>query len=50
MCHGSTNSEIAATMYLTEGTVKNYVSSIYQKLGVRHRAEAVHIAQQQELC
>lgn len=50
MCRGRTNTEIATTMYLTEGTVKNYVSGIYQKLGVRHRTEAIHLARKRGLC
>jgi DNA-binding NarL/FixJ family response regulator len=37
---GCTNREIAAQLFITEGTVKNYVSSILVALGVRHRTEA----------
>ena len=37
---GKTNREIAAALYLGEGTVRNYVSSILSKLGVSNRAEA----------
>jgi two-component system response regulator DesR len=44
LCSGATNGEIAAVLHLSEGTVKNYVSSLYVKLGVRHRAEAVKLA------
>jgi two-component system response regulator DesR len=44
ICGGGTNGEIAAAMGLTEGTVKNYVSQLYAKLGVRHRAEAIAAA------
>jgi two-component system, NarL family, response regulator DesR len=50
MCNGHTNAEIATMLYLTEGTVKNYVSAIYEKLGVRHRAEAIHTAHKNGLC
>ncbi|GMX61891.1 hybrid sensor histidine kinase/response regulator transcription factor [Paenibacillus elgii] len=32
---------IAAKLYLSEGTVRNYASTIYTKLGVRNREEAV---------
>lgn len=42
---GLTNSEIAATLYLSPHTVKEHTSSIYRKLGVRNRAEAVKAAQ-----
>ncbi len=37
---GKTNREIAHQLYLGEGTVRNYVSSILSKLNVSNRAEA----------
>ncbi|QHT59806.1 response regulator transcription factor [Paenibacillus lycopersici] len=49
LCAGATNKEISADLHLTEGTVKNYVSALYAKLGVRHRAEAVKIARERAL-
>jgi two-component system response regulator DesR len=42
---GSTNAEIAKALYLSPHTVKEHTSSIYRKLGVRNRAEAVKAAQ-----
>jgi len=36
---GRSNKEIAATVFLAEGTVKNYVSRIMEKLNVRTRTE-----------
>ncbi|CAM3748540.1 response regulator transcription factor [Cohnella lubricantis] len=44
ICKGSSNAQIAAELYLSEGTVKNYISSLYGKLGVRHRGEAIQTA------
>lgn len=46
---GETNAEISSALHLSEGTVKNYVSAIYAKLGVRHRAEAIVVARQRGL-
>jgi len=41
---GRTNREIAASLFLSEGTVRNYVSSILSKLNVSNRAEAAAYA------
>lgn len=41
MLDGRTNGEIADTLYLTVGTVKNYISQIYMKLDVKDRTNAV---------
>ncbi len=38
---GSSNADIARTLYLAEKTVKNHVNHIFGRLGVRSRAEAV---------
>lgn len=38
---GCNNRQIAASLYVTEGTVKNYISSIYGKIGISDRAKAV---------
>jgi DNA-binding NarL/FixJ family response regulator len=38
---GYSNTEIARTLFLAEGTVKNYVSTILDKLGTRDRTRAV---------
>lgn len=41
---GLSNAEIAAKIYLSEGTVRNYVSSIFEKLGVSDRTQAAILA------
>jgi DNA-binding NarL/FixJ family response regulator len=41
---GLSNAEIAARIYLSEGTVRNYVSSIFEKLGVEDRTQAAVLA------
>jgi DNA-binding NarL/FixJ family response regulator len=44
LAKGLTNAEIAARIYLSEGTVRNYVSSIFEKLGVEDRTQAAVLA------
>ena len=46
---GRTNREIAKSLFLGEGTVRNYVSSILSKLGVSNRAEAAAYAVEHSL-
>jgi DNA-binding NarL/FixJ family response regulator len=41
MAGGFSNREISRTIHKSEGTVKNQVSSILEKLGVRDRTQAV---------
>ena len=41
---GMTNADIAQTLFLSEGTVRNYVSSILEKLGVDDRTQAAVLA------
>jgi two-component system response regulator DesR len=38
--------QIAQTVFLSEGTVRNYLSSCIQKTGARNRAEALRVAQE----
>jgi two-component system response regulator DesR len=43
---GGTIAEIATELYLSEGTVRNYLSACIQKTGARNRTEALRIAQE----
>lgn len=42
--NGITTKEISQQLFLSEGTVRNYFSAIFSKLGVRNRFEAVELA------
>jgi two-component system, NarL family, response regulator DevR len=44
IAHGLSNRQIAVRLYLGEGTVRNYVSSILAKMAVSNRAEAAAYA------
>ena len=41
ICEGFTNKQIASALKLTDGTARNYISSIYEKMGTSSRADAV---------
>jgi two-component system response regulator DesR len=43
---GASIAEIATSLFLSEGTVRNYLSVAIQKLGAKNRIEAAHIAEQ----
>ncbi|MFJ9541262.1 response regulator [Streptomyces sp. NPDC101225] len=42
---GASNAEIAGRLFLAEGTVRNYLSTVMAKLGARNRTEAARTAQ-----
>ncbi len=41
LAQGLTNRQIAEMLYISEGTVKNYISSIYDKTGIHDRAKLI---------
>ena len=41
LAEGLTNRQIADKLYISEGTVKNYISSIYDKAGIHDRVKLV---------
>ncbi len=43
---GASLAEIAAQLYLSEGTVRNHLSTAMQKLGAQNRMEAARLAEQ----
>jgi DNA-binding CsgD family transcriptional regulator len=43
---GSTNTEIALALNISEHTVRHHLENIYRQLGVKSRAAAAHIATQ----
>jgi DNA-binding NarL/FixJ family response regulator len=49
VAEGKTNREIAEVLFLGEGTVRNYVSSILSKLDLANRAEAAAYAVKHDL-
>ena len=43
---GASIADIATQLYLSEGTVRNHISTAIQKLNARNRMEAAHFAQE----
>ncbi|MDE6433157.1 MAG: response regulator transcription factor [Lachnospiraceae bacterium] len=41
LTRGFTNRQIADALFISEGTVKNYISSIYEKTGIHDRAKLI---------
>lgn len=49
LCHGHTNKQIAAQLWLSEQTVKFHLRNIYRKLGIKSRTEALRYAFEHDL-
>ena len=49
LARGSTYSDIAATLFVSENTVKTHISSLYAKLSVGRRSEALAVARKMHL-
>ena len=43
---GSTNKQLARSLFVTEATVKSHLNSIFTKLDVDSRSRAIHVAQE----
>lgn len=43
ICEGSTNQEVAASLYISENTVKKHLLSLYRKLGVTSRTQLLRL-------
>ena len=41
LCEGMSNKDIARKMYLSENTVKTHLQTVYRKMGVNNRTQAV---------
>ncbi|HEO0863060.1 TPA: response regulator transcription factor [Streptococcus agalactiae] len=48
IAQGKTSKEIACTLFLSNSTVRNYTSNIFDKLGVNNRLEALKIAREKD--
>jgi len=48
IAQGASNREIAQSLYLAEKTVRNHVTNILSRLGLRDRTQAAIVALQQQ--
>jgi DNA-binding NarL/FixJ family response regulator len=49
LARGSTYADIASNLFLSENTVKTHVSSVYSKLAVNRRSDALAVARTHHL-
>lgn len=47
VAEGLSNRDIAQRLFITEGTVKNHLSHLFQKMSARRRTEALRLAREQ---
>lgn len=46
IAQGKTSKEISQILFLSNGTIRNYISSIFNKFGVSNRMEAISLAKE----
>ena len=46
---GLTNNEIGNRLFISEKTVRNHITNIFEKLGVKSRAQAIVLAKDKHL-
>lgn len=49
LCNGHTNKQIAASLWVSEQTVKFHLRNVYRKLGIKSRTEALRYAYEHDL-
>jgi LuxR family maltose regulon positive regulatory protein len=49
LARGRSYSAMATALFVSENTVKTHVSSVYRKLGVDRRIDALRVAREQQL-
>ena len=49
VAEGSTNSQIGEKLYISEKTVRNHITHVFEKLGVKSRAQAIVLAKDKRL-
>jgi LuxR family transcriptional regulator, maltose regulon positive regulatory protein len=49
LAHGRSYGDMASVLFVSENTVKTHLSSVYRKLGVERRADALRVAREHRL-
>ena len=49
LARGRSYSAMATALFVSENTVKTHVTSVYRKLGVERRIDALRVAREREL-